>query len=106
MHCKHNLWTIWIVELTKGADIGRKTENKKEVSSSDGQNNIFSSYERKLFHINEAIPQLHKWHKPSSLLLYLENETLVRLHLQYQDGQMTKKKCNNINGINVWYFYI
>lgn len=91
LHCKHNLWTIWILELTKGADIGRKTENKKEADvSSDGQNNIFSSHECKLFHINAAIPQLHKWHKPSSLSLYLENETLVRLPLQYQDGQMTK----------------
>jgi len=30
-------------------------------------------------------------HKPSSLLLYLEDETLVRLQLQYQHGQKTKK---------------
>ncbi len=37
LHCKHNLWTIWILELTKGADIGRKTENKEADVSSDGQ---------------------------------------------------------------------
>lgn len=44
----YNLRTFRILELTKGADIGRKTENKKEADvSSDGQNNIFSSDECK-----------------------------------------------------------
>lgn len=60
--------------------------------SSEKQKNIFNSDECKLLHIHEAISQAHKLQKTQTLklFLYLEDETLVRLRLQYPHGQKTE----------------
>lgn len=45
-HCKHNVSTFWNWELTNGADIGRKPENKMKKISSEKEHswsNILSA---------------------------------------------------------------